>query len=137
MKRLRNFIIVVLVVIMTLTMAACAKSAFEFDEDAAIQHAKEVIDIVNTKDYEAIYNAFGDDVKKLLTVDSIKASFEPILDPLGTFVAFESAKAIGSVDKDGKEFINVYVKTIYKDVTHVYNVAFDRDLSLQGFFTMS
>ncbi|NLT13178.1 MAG: DUF3887 domain-containing protein [Clostridiales bacterium] len=136
MKRLRKFILVILAAVLTLTMAACAaKSAFEFDKDAAVQRAGEIIDIVNTKDYEAIYNAFGEETRKLTTVDGIKASFEPVYDITGTFIEIKSTEALGLIAKDGKEYINVYVKAAYEKGTFINTVSFDPDLNLQGFFT--
>jgi hypothetical protein len=99
--------------VLTLTMAACAaKSAFDFDEDAAIKRAKEIIDIVNTKDYEAIFNAFGDDVRKLTTVDGIKASFAPILDTLGAFVEYKSTEPSASCPDGTKIMTTIEKNTI-------------------------
>ncbi|NLA87610.1 MAG: DUF3887 domain-containing protein [Clostridiales bacterium] len=136
MKRLRKFLIFVLVAVVTLTMAACAaKSAFEFDEDAAIERAKEVIDIVQSQDYEAIFNAFGDDTRKLTTVDGIKASFEPVFEITGAFIEIKSSETLGLIAKDGNKYINVYVKASYEKGTFVNTVSFDTDLNLQGFFT--
>ena len=136
MKKLRKFLIIVLVTVLALTMAACAaKSAFEFDKDAAVERAKEIIDIVNTKDYEAIYNAFGEKWRKLTTVDGIKASFEPVYDITGAFIEIKSTEALGLIAKDGTKSINVYVKAKYEKGTFVNTVSFDTDLNLQGFFT--
>lgn len=138
MKKLKRIILIVLTTILTLAMTACTpKSAFDFDEDAAITRAKEIIDVVNTKDYAAIYALFADDAKKLTTVDGIQAAFQPILDPLGAFVEYKSAEAVGTLDKDGNKYINVYVKTKYENTTHIYNVALNTDLGLEGFFTVS
>ncbi len=136
MKRLRKFIIVALAAVLTLTMAACtAKSAFEFDEEAAIARAKEVIDIVQSQDYEAIFNAFGDDARKLTTIDGIKASFEPVYEITGAFIEIKSTSTLGLIAKDGNKYINVYVKAAYEKGTFVNTVSFDTDLNLQGFFT--
>lgn len=136
MRKLKRFITIILAAVITLTFTACsAKSAFEFDKEAAIKRAKEVIDIVNTKDYEAIYNAFSDNTKKLTTVDGIKASFEPIYDVTGAFVEFKSAEAISTISKDETKYITVYVKTQYEKGTHVHTVTFDPDLNLEGFYT--
>lgn len=135
-KLLKRFITIVLAAVMTLTFAACAKSASGSDEDAAIKRAKEVVDIIHTKDYEAIYNAFGEDVRKLTTIDGIKAAFEPILDTLGAFVEYKSTEKV-TLEKDETEIIDVYVKTVYDNVTHVYEVSFDTELNLLGFHTAS
>lgn len=136
MRKLKRFITIILAAVITLAMSACAaKSAFDFDKEAAIKRAKEVIEVVNTQNYDAIYNLFSDNVKKLTTVDGIKASFQPILDTTGAFIEYKSAEAIGIIDKNGKKFINVYVKTKYEKVTYLYNVSFDSDLNLEGFHT--
>jgi hypothetical protein len=135
MQKLRKFILIVLAAMLTLTMAACAKSAFEFDKDAALARAYEVIDIVHTQDYEAIYNAFGENTKKLITVDGIKASFEPVYEITGAFIEFKSADAIGLIAKDGTKYINVYVMAKYEKGTFTDTVSFEPDLSLQGFST--
>lgn len=135
MRELKRCITVLLAAVITLTFAACAaKSAFEFDKAAAIKRAEEVIDIVNTKDYEAIYNAFSDNSKKLTTVDGIKASFEPIYDVTGAFVEVKSADAIGQISK-GMKYITVYVKVKYEKGSFIHTVSFDTDLNLEGFFT--
>ena len=135
MRKLKRFITIILAAVITLTFTACsAKSAFEFDKDAAVKRAKEVIDIVNTKDYEAIHNAFSDNAKKLTTVDGIKAAFEPIYDKTGAFVEVKSAEAIGLISKETK-YINVYVKTQYEKGTFIHTVSSDADLNLEGFFT--
>jgi hypothetical protein len=137
MKRLKKFITVVLAAILTLTMAACAaKSASESEEETAIKRAKEIVDIVNTRDYEAIYNTFPEDTKKLTTVEGIKAAFQPTLDTLGAFVRYKSTEFL-DFEKDGTRILDVYVETEYDNVTHIYEVSFDTDLNLIGFHTAS
>jgi hypothetical protein len=137
MKTLRKFIIVVLSAILTLTFAACAKSAFDFDKDAAVTRAKEVVDIINAQDYDMFYNTFSDDVKKLTTAEDLKASLGPVLDAAGAFKESKSTQALGIIAKDGTKIIDVYIKAKYENVTHVYEVSFDTDLNLIGFHTAS
>lgn len=135
---MQKLITVVLAAVITLTMAACAaKSAFEFDKDTAITRAKEIVDIVNAKDYDGFFNAFSDDVKKLTTAEGLKASLAPVLDAAGAFKEYKSAEALGLIAKDGTKIIDVYVKTKYEATTHVYEVSFDTDLNLIGFHTAS
>lgn len=134
MKKLRVFITIVLTAVITLTFAACSpKSAFDFDKDAAIKRAKEVIDVVNTQDYDAIYNLFSDRTKEVTSADGIKAALQSILDATGPFVEYKSADATGVISQDESKYINVYVKTKYEKVTHIYKVTFDTDLNLEGF----
>lgn len=137
MKKLKRLFAIAMTIAIALTVTACAKSAFDFDEDAAITRAKEVVDVVNTKDYEAIYNAFGENTRALTTADDIKAAFEPIVDPLGAFQEYKSTEAVGIIDKNGTKYIQVFVKTVYDNVTHVYQVTFDTELNLEGFHTKS
>lgn len=137
MNTLRKVLIIILAAVITLTFSACAKPAFDFDKDAAIRRAEEVIDVVNTRDYEAIFNLFSERTKALTSVDAIKAAFQPILDLTGSFSAFKSADATSVINQDGSKYINVYVKTKYEKVTRVYKVTFDPDLNLEGFHTVS
>ncbi len=124
---------IILIAVVTLSFAACTpKSAFDFDKDAAVKRAKEVIDVVNTRDYTALFNTFSADVQKLTTAEGLKTSFEPTLAPLGAFSEYQSAEAISQIDKNGAKYINVFLKTKYEKGTHVYEVTLDTDMKLQG-----
>ena len=135
-SKIKRLAAVLLIAALAFTFAACGvKSAFDFDNEAAVSRATEVIDIVNTRDYTAVYNAFSDNAQKVTTVDGIKAAFEPTQDALGAFVEIKSAEAVGLIAKDGTKYITVYVKTKYEKGTVVHTVNFDTDLNLEGFFT--
>ena len=135
-RKLKRFAAILLAAVFALTLTACAaKSAFDFDKDAAVRRAEEVIGIVNKKDYTGIYNAFSDNAKKLTTVDGIKAAFEPTFEALGAFVEIKSTDAVGLIAKDGTKYITVYVKTKYEKGTVVHTISFDTDLNLEGFYT--
>jgi hypothetical protein len=138
LKKLRKFITIIFTAVLTLTMAACAaKPAFDFDQDAAVKRAKDIVDILNTQDYDAFFNQFSDDVKKLTTAEGLKASLKPILDAAGAFKEYKSTEALGLLAKDGTKIIDIYVKTVYEKAAHVYEVSFDTDLNLIGFHTVS
>lgn len=136
MKKITRFMTLVLAAVLALSLTACApKNAFDFDKDAAIQRAKEVLDVVKTQDYEAIYNAFSDNAKKLTTVDGIKAAFAPLSEQMGAFKELKSTDAISLITKDGTKYIHVYLKATYEKGSYIHTVTFDPDLNLEGFFT--
>lgn len=108
------------------------QSAFDFDKDAAINRAKEVLAMLHTGDYAALYSCFDLETQKLTTVEKLKAAFEPYLTPVGGFVAIEGADATAIIDKNGTKYIQVTLNTKYEKKTYLYTVSFNPELGLEG-----
>ncbi|HHT16309.1 MAG TPA: DUF3887 domain-containing protein [Papillibacter sp.] len=117
-----------------LLTAACSSQAFEFDEDAAVSAAKDVIDLVYVLDFDAIYGLFREDVRELVTAESLEAAIAPIMDQSGAFVEHKKAQAVAHNDKQFGEIIIVGVQTKYENETLTYTISFDRDFNLVGLY---
>lgn len=135
MKKLRRFVIIIYAAVIALTFAACAGSAFDYDKDAVTKRAAEVIDVINTRDYDAIYNLFREDLKPLTSADDFKTAWEPYLSPAGAFVEIKSTDSTGQADqKSGEKYILAAVKCQYENKTYIYTIIMDTDLNVTGLY---
>ncbi|NLM84609.1 MAG: DUF3887 domain-containing protein [Clostridiales bacterium] len=117
-----------------LLTAACSPQAFEFDEDAAVAAAKDVIDLVYMLDFDAVCALFREDVREMVSAEALGAAVAPILDGAGRFVEYTKAKAVAYNDKQYGEIIIVAVQAKYENEKLTYTVSLGRDFSLVGLY---
>jgi hypothetical protein len=124
-KKLKKLLTLILAVISTLTFAACG-SSFKYDKDAAVKKAEQVIDTINKRDYQAVFNTFNDEMQKLLPAEELKKGYDPLLDASGAFKEYAEAQTQGVTQK-GVDWIVVVVSAKYDNNTRVYTISLTPD----------
>jgi hypothetical protein len=133
MKTLKRLALIALMTVMTLTFTAC-KPAFEYDEDAAITRAKEVVDSINAGDYQAVYDIMDATMQAALPADKLQASFDPILKDSGAFVEYKGTSTT-AVTQNGTDYIVAVITCKYEKATRVYTISLTRtDMKVGGLF---
>lgn len=132
MKKLRRLTVVVIMVVLTLTFAAC-KPAFEYDEDAAIKRAQEVVDSINADDYQAVFDMMDATMQALSPADALQASFEPILKESGAFVEYKETQT-STVTQQGVDYIVVVMSCKYENAVRVYTISLTTDMKVGGLY---
>jgi len=102
-----------------------------FDKDECIKKAEEIINIVNTKDYDAVHAFLRDDLEEKVTAEDFKQSWESKLNKIGEFKKFGKPVLSGEMEKDtGKEFAMVVYYCYYEAGEAIYTVYFDSDMEM-------
>jgi hypothetical protein len=131
--KLRKLAALVLTVTAILTLAACGAS-FDYDKDAAVRKAKEVVDAVNKRDYEAVFDMMNGEMQEVLPASELKKNMDPVLDDSGAFSEYASVKTAGVTQK-GVDYIVVVVSAKYENAARVYTISLTAgDMLLGGLY---
>ncbi|HEX2945659.1 MAG TPA: DUF3887 domain-containing protein [Clostridia bacterium] len=128
MKKLVKLALITLVFALSLTLSACGGS-FDYDKDAAVKSAQELIETANTKDYKAIVELLPENLKSLLTAEQLRDAWDPLLSSAGAFVEYEKAKTTG-VTQNGVNYVIVVVPCKYDNATRTFTITYTTDLTL-------
>jgi hypothetical protein len=127
-----------LIFVMMLSLSSCASTKLPegFDKDEVTEHAKEIVDLINAKDYESLNAEMRDDLKDALTIDKLKEAFDAPISEAGAFVEVKQVvTATGPKSQNnGEDFVYAVVVCKYEKVNHTYTLSFDRDMKLIGLY---
>jgi uncharacterized lipoprotein YehR (DUF1307 family) len=132
MKRIGKLLILVLAVALALSVAGCGAS-FDYDKDAAVARAKQVIELANAGDYEAIVDTFGEELKAALTTQQLQEALDPVLAAAGDFQAYKTVQT-GGKTQNGVDYIIVVAVCTYENSTQTYTISMTADMLLTGFY---
>jgi len=106
----------------------------KFDQAKVESSAKEVIQLVNAKDGEALRAMGTPEVKKKLT-DAAMEDVYAMVDEAGVFKGVEDIRVAGYTDKKSKtEYAVVVAKAEYENRTLTYTISFTTDMELAGLY---
>lgn len=131
MKNIRRFFTLVLTAVIMLTFTAC--SSFQYDKDAAIKRAKEIVAVTNTRDYQAVVDMLPESMQKDVTADSLKASWDTMLTDSGAFVEYISTPTSG-ITQNGVNYIVVIVTGKYENSNRTFTISFTTDMDIAGLY---
>jgi len=120
-------------VMLLMTLAACNSSNIEYDKDAAIAAAEDVVDVINTRDYEAITALFREDLQADVTADSLEAAWDSSLQEAGEFVGYKK-ETTRAVNQAGVDYIVVVLVSEYENNSLTYTISFDTDMNVAGMY---
>lgn len=132
MKKVALCLIAVFVVF---SMVACStpKLPEGFSEEAVVNKSKEIVGLINEKNYEAVHQMVRDDVKEGLSVEALR-SCETILDKSGAFEEYTNATTVGKDEKNGESYAGVVLDCKYQNSKHTYTISFDKNMEIIGLF---
>lgn len=136
MKKFKKLITMILAVMITLTFTACKPAAtFEYDEDTAIDTAKQVVETASKGDYEAVVNLFREDLTSLTTSEEFKEAWDPMISPAGAFVEYKDTQTAAQTDKKtGDQYIIVVLSCKYENSSLIYTTYLDTDMNIVGMY---
>ena len=77
------------------------KLSDEYDADELKEAAKEVIELVNAKDYKTLTDTWWSaQMNAVIPAEKMASGIGPVIDELGAFVSFDKEAVTGSTDKD-------------------------------------
>lgn len=113
--------------------AASAKLAEGFDKDAVTDRAKEVVEVINTLDYEAVVALLREDLQSQVTAEKLKEGWDGKLSTLGAFTDYSNITVVGQ--KSGEtDYAVAVVAAKYEKGSAIYTLSFDIDMELAGLY---
>lgn len=135
MKRLTLIGILILALAALIYWALPKSTALEsskvFDKEEVQAKAEQVVYLLDTEDYETLYEESDEKMKSALTksvIDEAKAAFGA---DWGAFQAFGNTY-LAEVRQMGKRSAVVQVNVSYENVSVTYTISFDEDMNLSG-----
>lgn len=114
-----------LALVLILTLSSCG-SPFEYDKDASVENAQQLIETANSGDYQAIYDMMHEAVQSQVSVEKLRDSWDPLLSSSGAFIEYEKATTTGAT-QDGVNYIVVVVPCKYENNTRTFTITFTED----------
>lgn len=106
-----------------------------FEEDAVVARAKKAVEVINTRDYEAVNALLREDLQSLASADTWKDAWDQSLGEAGAFVSYKKAVAVGQKDKNtGEDYAVVVLTCTYENGTRIFTISMDADLEIVGMY---
>lgn len=103
------------------------------DEQELIDAGRDIVTVLNQRDYDAVLAAFRTDIQSTLTTDDIAGLADEVLDKAGPYQYEDDTLATGQTDKASGEFFGVAVILVVHNKDSVlYRVSFDTNMTLLG-----
>ncbi len=135
---MKKFAIIPIVFVLIVTLTACGspkKLAETYNEDEVIARAKEVVDVINTLDYDAINAQLRKDLQDKLTAEQIKKGFNDKLEKAGSFKEYKNIVTLGQKSKStGEDYAVVILICTYENSTLTYTITMDASLEIVGMY---
>lgn len=117
----------------------CLPKVYEFgtsglyDEDTVEIKAKQVIQLFDARDYEAMREMSDAVMKSVTTEENMELARQTISDDWGDFESFGSVYMV-EMEQRNLKGVMVQVSTLYENVGVNYVISFDEDMKLVGFY---
>lgn len=124
--------------IFSIMLSACTSTqlADSYDQNAVIERGKEVVEIINSQDFEAVNAELRDDLQSQLTAAQLQEAIEQKLVDAGAFVEFQSITTLGQKSKStGEDYATVVLVGKYEKSTLVFTITMDANLDIVGLYT--
>lgn len=134
MKLIRTLFILL---VFSITLAACtsAKLADIYDEKIVTERAKEVVEMINSQDYDQVNAEIRDDLQDQLTTNQLKDAIGARLVDAGAFIEYQSITALGQKSKtSGENYATVVLVGKYEKSTVVFTISMDSNLDIVGLY---
>ena len=134
MKLIRTLSILL---VFSITLAACtsAKLADIYDEKIVTERAKEVVEMINSQDYDQVNAEIRDDLQDQLTTNQLKDAIGARLVDAGAFIEYQSITALGQKSKtSGENYATVVLVGKYEKSTVVFTISMDSNLDIVGLY---
>ena len=130
--------ILFILLVFSITLSACAsavKLADIYDENIVTERAKEVVEMINSQDYDKVNAEIRDDLQDQLTASKLKDVIGAKLDEAGAFIEYPSITTLGQKSKtSGEDYATVVLVGKYEKSTLVFTITMDSNLDIVGLY---
>jgi len=129
--------ILFILLVFSITLSACAstKLADIYDEKIVTERAKEIIEMINSQDYDRVNAEVRDDLQDQLTSSDLKDVIGAKLAEVGSFVEYQSITTLGNQSKtSGEDYAIVVLVGKYEKSNVVYTISMDSNLDIVGLY---
>lgn len=129
--------ILFILLVFSITLAACnsVKLADIYDENIVTGRAKEVVEMINSQDYDKVNAEIRDDLQDQLTASKLKDVIGAKLDEAGAFIEYPSITTLGQKSKtSGEDYATVVLVGKYEKSTIVFTITMDSNLDIVGLY---
>jgi len=134
MKLNRIFFIILLFSIMV-TACTSTKLAEIYDENIVIERAKELVEIINSQDFDSVNTELRADLQDQLTSNKMSDSIGIKLVAAGPFKKYQSISTLGQKSKStGEDYASVVLVGEYEKGTVVFTITMDSNLDIVGIY---
>lgn len=128
MKKLSSYLSLTFALLLILVLSSCG-SPFEYDRDDAVKNTQQLIEKVNSGDYQAIFDRMHESVQLQVPVEKLRDAWEPPLSSAGAFVEFQNATTKGAT-QDSVNYIVVVIPCRHENNTLKYTFTFTEDYEI-------
>lgn len=104
-----------------------------FQEANVQEQAKDIVQLLDDENYEALKQRANEDMQSVLTADYMEQAKSNFGTDWGEFQSFGKIY-VSEVDQMGKRFAVAQVNASYKNVGITYTISFDEDMKLAGLY---
>ena len=129
--------ILFILLVFSITLSACnsVKLADIYDENIVTERAKEVVEMINSQDYDKVNAEIRDDLQDRLTSNQLKDAIGAKLVEAGAFIEYQSITTLGQKSKtSGEDYATVVLVGKYEKSTIVFTITMDSNLDIVGLY---
>jgi histidyl-tRNA synthetase len=129
--------ILFILLVFSITLSACnsVKLADIYAENIVTERAKEVVEMINSQDYDKVNAEIRDDLQDQLTSNKLKDAIGAKLVEAGAFIEYESITTLGQKSKtSGEDYATVVLVGKYEKSTIVFTITMDSNLDIVGLY---
>ncbi len=135
MKQIRMLFILL---ICTIALSACTsatKLADIYDEKIVTERAKEIVEMINSQDFDKVNAEIRTDLQDRLTSNQLKDAIGAKLVESGAFIEFPSITTFGQKSKtSGEDYATAVLVGKYEKSTLVFTITMDSNLDIVGLY---
>ena len=129
--------ILFILLVFSITLSACnsVKLADIYDENIVTERAKEVVEMINSQDYDKVNAEIRDDLQDRLTSNKLKDAIGAKLVEAGAFIEYQSITTLGQKSKtSGEDYATVVLVGKYEKSIVVFTITMDSNLDIVGLY---
>lgn len=136
-KRLRLFAAALAALAALLLLGGCKVSGNPLpegmDEDAVLEQGREIVALLNSGDYQTVYDSLRADARETSSPEAIQTYMEQRLGKAGAYRSEDEAMATGQTLKDtGESYATAVLYCKHEKKNLMYRVAYSTDMELMG-----
>ncbi len=134
---MKKYLRVLIVILVMSLLFGCSgnKLSDKFDEQEVLDKGKEVVDVINTRQYEDVIALLREDLRSQITADQLVTAWDDQIVAAGEFDKIRNTAIESQEDSVTKEeYVTVVLEAIYAEDTLIYTLSFDEDLMMIGLY---
>lgn len=134
---MKKYLRVLIVILVMSLLFGCSgnKLSDKFDEQEVLDKGKEVVDVINTRQYEDVIALLREDLQSQITADQLVTAWDDQIVAAGEFEKIKNTAIESQEDSVTKEeYVPVVLEAVYAEDTLIYTLSFDEDLMMIGLY---